>query len=379
MTVLSEEFYRMCNSPTLLNVSNDIKFVGAVGESLIMLGKTEVSIAIGDCRAPFDVYVCKNLTEPFILDLDFLQKQHCVVDYKQKVLKAGDVTLHLTKRLSPLSSFDASLVNTVKLPPFTQIIVPCKIIGHEFSDGSDVYVERNEALLGKYKIICGNGVTKTFGNSVQVRMANFTPTAKCLPMGVTAAKISVLVKISVFAKDSCVDDCAYNLETVPMNQDHSFETSFHEGADLLLLWEELKLNELNLNEGGKKAVHEIIKKHKKAFSLSKTDLGRTEVIKHSIDTGSAMPVRQQPSRMSTKQKQEVGKLVDDMLDDGVISTCKSPWSSPIVLVKKKDGIVRFCVDYRAVNNCIRKCSYPLPRIDDSLDQLSGCGYFPLWI
>ena len=119
-----------------------------------------------------------------------------------------------------------------------------------------------------------------------------------------------------------------------------------------LLWEELKLNELNLDEGEKKAVHEIIKKHKKAFSLSKTDLGRTEVIKHSIDTGDAMPARQQPRRMSTKQKQ-VGKLVDDMLYDGVTSTCKSPWSSPIVLVKKKDGSFRFCVDYRALNNCTK--------------------------
>ena len=71
LSVLSEEFYRMCNSPTLLNVSNDIRLVGAGGKPLIMLGKTEVSVAIGDCRVPFDVYVCKNLIEPFNLDLDF--------------------------------------------------------------------------------------------------------------------------------------------------------------------------------------------------------------------------------------------------------------------------------------------------------------------
>ena len=93
-------------------------------------------------------------------------------------------------------------------------------------------------------------------------------------------------------------------------------------------------------------MHEIIKKHKKAFSLSKTDLGRTEVIKHSIDTGNAMPIRHQPLRMSTKQKQEVGKLVDDILDDGVIETSKSPWSSPIVLIKKKmavSGVVSITV------------------------------------
>ena len=123
-------------------------------------------------------------------------------------------------------------------------------------------------------------------------------------------------------------------------------------------------------------MHEIIEKHKKAFSLSKMDLGRNEVIKHSTDTGNAMPVRQQHRRVSTKQKQEVGKLVDDMLDDGVISISKSSWSSPVVLVKKKDGSVRFYVDYRALNNCTKKCSYPMPRIDNSLDQLSWCGYFP---
>ena len=152
LTILSEEFDLMCNSPTLLKVSNDIKFVGAGGEPLIMLGKTEVSIAIGDCRVPFDVYVYNNLTEPSTLSLDFLQKQQCVVDYKQKVFKGGDFTLHLTKRLSPLSSFDASLVNTLNLSPFTEIMVPYKIIGHEFSDGSHVYVERNEAFSVNTKL-----------------------------------------------------------------------------------------------------------------------------------------------------------------------------------------------------------------------------------
>ena len=94
---------------------------------------------------------CVKICQRCILGLDFLQKQQCVVDYKQKVLKAGDATLHTTKRLSPSSFFNASLVNTLKLPPFTKMMVLCKIIGHEFSDGSDVYVEKNETLLGKYE------------------------------------------------------------------------------------------------------------------------------------------------------------------------------------------------------------------------------------
>ena len=60
-----------------------------------------------------------------------------------------------------------------------------------------------------------------------------------------------------------------------------------------------------------------------------------------------------------------------MLEKGVIQPSDSPWSSPIVLAKKKDGSVRFCIDYRKVNAITRKDAYPLPRIDETLDTLAG--------
>ena len=103
------------------------------------------------------------------------------------------------------------------------------------------------------------------------------------------------------------------------------------------------------------------------FAGSTSDLGRTSKLKHHIDTGTATPIR----RISPQCRGEVCQLIDEMLKKGVIERSISPWASPIVLVRKKDGTIRSCVDYRKVNEVTRKDAYPLPRIDATLDTLSG--------
>ncbi len=68
-------------------------------------------------------------------------------------------------------------------------------------------------------------------------------------------------------------------------------------------------------------------------------------------------------------------MLDDMLKQGIIKQASGPWSSPVVLVPKKDGTTRFCVDYRRVNNLTKKDAHPLPRIDETLDALTGAKWF----
>ena len=75
-------------------------------------------------------------------------------------------------------------------------------------------------------------------------------------------------------------------------------------------------------------------------------------------------------------REDAAQAVDDMLKQGVIEPSTSPWASPIVLVKKKDGSTRFCVEYRKLNSVTRKDSYPLPQIDDTLESLAGASWFP---
>lgn len=111
------------------------------------------------------------------------------------------------------------------------------------------------------------------------------------------------------------------------------------------------------------------------FSLGPDDLGRTNKIRHEIVTEGAAPIRQQVRRIPPLRREEARTLLKDMLEKEVIRPSASPWASPIVLVRKKDGSTRFGVDYRKVNQLTRKDAYPLPQVDDTLDMLAGAKWF----
>ena len=111
------------------------------------------------------------------------------------------------------------------------------------------------------------------------------------------------------------------------------------------------------------------------FALDESELGQTSLVTHSINTGDHPPIKQQSRRTPFCHKEKISQLVNDVLEKKVIQPSSSAWVSPIVLVPKKDGTQHFCVDYRRVNAVTKKDVYPLSRIDDILDTLSGTKYF----
>ena len=124
-----------------------------------------------------------------------------------------------------------------------------------------------------------------------------------------------------------------------------------------------------------KSLKSLLVSYSDVFALNPNELGTTQLVTHSIDTGSHPPIKQPIRRTPFALRKKIDQLVQDMLDQGVVEASQSPWASPIVLVQKKDGGVRFCVDYRKLNRTTKLDEFPLPRIDDILDQLRGSRHF----
>lgn len=132
----------------------------------------------------------------------------------------------------------------------------------------------------------------------------------------------------------------------------------------------------NLSSDEHAQLLQILKHYSNSFSSPELPkMGKCPFVQHSIDVGDAKPIKQRPYRVSFKEREILNEQVDRMLENNLIEYSNSPWSSPVVLVKKPNGGIRFCVDYRKLNQVTRKDSYPLPRIDDALDKLRGAKYF----
>ena len=120
----------------------------------------------------------------------------------------------------------------------------------------------------------------------------------------------------------------------------------------------------------------LLTDYRTVFSTGDGDMGQTTLVEHGIPVEEGTrPIRQPPHRLGPEKEAEAERQVAELLEKGLIEPAGGAWSSPVVLVRKKDGKWRFCVDYRRLNAVTQQDAYPLPRIDDSLDALSGSKFF----
>jgi hypothetical protein len=122
--------------------------------------------------------------------------------------------------------------------------------------------------------------------------------------------------------------------------------------------------------------HPTLREYRDVFPEEVPGLPPRRDIDFSIELApGAVPVSRTPYRMSTPELVELKLQLREMMDKGYIRPSVSPWGAPVLFVKKKDGTLRLCIDYRQLNKVTIKNKYPLPRIDDLFDQLGGASIF----
>ena len=145
-----------------------------------------------------------------------------------------------------------------------------------------------------------------------------------------------------------------------------------------MLFEKLDLSGLKTWDAkAAKQARSLLAEYHDLFSLEKNEIGRTKAAEHVIELKDldAAPFKERFRRIPPPQVDEVREHLKLMLDAGAIRPSNSPWCNAVVLVQKKDGSLRFCIDFRRLNSLTKKDSHPLPRICETLDSLVGAAYF----
>ena len=135
------------------------------------------------------------------------------------------------------------------------------------------------------------------------------------------------------------------------------------------------VEDIDLPDDTVQGLKSLLYDHRDTFASSSTDLGYCPLVEHDIDTEDSRPIKPSPRRPPIAEREAEDEILDEMLATGVIEPSNSSWASPVCLVKKKDCTFRFCIDYRRVNAVSKKDAYPIPDIQDALDNLRGLRYF----
>lgn len=130
-----------------------------------------------------------------------------------------------------------------------------------------------------------------------------------------------------------------------------------------------------LTHAQQQQVEQLLRKHEAAFASDANKGVPADLPPMRIDTGDHPPMSRPPYRRSATERTVIEQAVQQYLKDGVVKPSFSPWASPVVLVKKKSGEWRFCVDYRKLNSVTVPDAFPMPRLDDTLDNMGGARYF----
>ena len=333
----------------------------ADGSGLPIYGSIRLEGRLRNVKFEAD-FLVSRISDDGILGMSFLREQDCSVACDKGLLVIRGTPIQCTDKTGRLLANKVQVVRTLVLPPEAETQVCCRLN----SDPSKP-IGLIESLLEQDK---GVAVAATLGKptkdgTVLVRCLNLTREPQQLRAG------SVIGVYQPVEEDQ-VEGPPVQARSV-LDGDRQTTTADCPAHVLSLLEQTRGVCE---TEAQYQQMAHLLTAYGDVFSKGDTDVGRTSLAQHSIPlVDGTKPIRQPPRRLGAEKDKEVEEQVTQLVERGLVEPTDGSWSSPVVLVRKKDQSWRLCVDYRRLNAVTRKDAYPLPRIDDSLDALTGSVYF----
>ena len=359
-TILSHKIFSSITSDQSLELSpcHD-QITVADGRPLTCKGYCDIQINFGSKIINHRTLIA-DIEPDGLIGLDFLHTHDACINIRDSLLVFDDISVSLRSEYVAMKSCFVRLKETVTVPANTEAILIGSVRARGESPPCGI-IEPTSKFAEKHQILVAKTLVDPRNAYVPLRVMNITSEDKILYKG---THMGIMQPVLEIVKGSGVE--------LEGDKGYICNSDIQLPRHLEDLYKSSSTN-LSLNESNK--VKQLLIKHQDVFSTGSTDLGRTDIIRHKIDTNDAKPVRLPPRRIPIHLQAEVDAEINKMIESKVIRPSKSPWASCIVNVRKPDGSLRVCQDYRRLNALTVKDSYPLPRIDMSLDRLAGSRWF----
>lgn len=359
----------------------------ANGTAAVPLGGANITIHHADRIAKGPVIVLDMSGIDVLLGNDFLKqfgKVHIDYDHDRPLLTLGDLPLAAIQVNQSTQEVENKLITTedASIPPFSLANIPA-MASHP--EPTDYLVQPSMRLMEKQGLSVGHAlIAQDFGS---ILVANLTCRIAHLTRGTTLGLLhnhgspddddDMMTPPHAGPREDTLD--LLQIHDSPEN-DEDTTTLPHAGpredTSTFLLNIGSRINQ-DITHNQREEVLSLLLEFEDCFATDIHDVGHCNVAEHEINTGSAKPIHLHPYNSAWKEREIIQAQVEDMLKSGIIEPSDSPWSSPVVLVKKKTGDWRFCVDYRRLNSVTIRDVYPLPRIQNALGRLEGSQYFSI--
>ncbi|CAF1541480.1 unnamed protein product, partial [Adineta ricciae] len=391
--------YKRFTPKTTNHLSASCSAVNIIGEVLLFIN---INGIITNIKAD----VATDLVTNLILGSDWIQANNVYILTPEKRI----MIKHRTREVStsfikpPLLNYPATLASYITLSPFSEHIVEVQL---QRTNMDDALFEPNPrlqrkalftacALLGitegkaTISIINATNRRQTLSEGTRIgtvtqmaqsvnlimpsspaktRIPNGKACKQLIPKGKVASDTN-LPASTVEEDDTKCRNCSQRFATRNDLFQHLRERCYPDEI-------RQQIQELTThipNDEQRNQISNILWKYGNLFDLRKPSKVNI-VLKNAIDTGTHKPLHTPPYRKSNRDQEMLRGETQKLLKNDIIEHSTSPWSSPVILVQKKDGTTRFCVDYRRLNQITTKDAFPLPRMDDIYDQLTKATYF----